>query len=286
MLIDCHNHSKASMDSDCPVSEMLFAAEQKKISVFAITDHCELDEYEIQNTKANIRESVLTINSLKNTTDVKLLCGIEIGQANAFPDLLEEVLNDNPFDMVIGSLHCVKNEKDFYYTDFDNIEINRIKELINRYFDELYELCEMNFFDTLAHITYPFRYIKNEQKQAELKPFSAFDDVAKKIFSVLIKNEKSLEYNTSSTRRSNEDFLLNKHFMELYYNEGGRLVTIGSDAHSPTNVGSDILQGMSVLKEIGFTNVTYYENRKAIYSMLQIIILNNYFRLREDNKNG
>ena len=48
--------------------------------------------------------------------------------------------------------------------------------------------------------------------------------------------------------------------MEKYYSMGGRLVTLGSDAHTPENVGRGIAEAIEELKKIGFDSVVCMEN--------------------------
>ena len=49
---------------------------------------------------------------------------------------------------------------------------------------------------------------------------------------------------------------------------GGKYVTIGSDAHHYYDVGAGISEGLDAIKQAGFENVTYFENRTPV--MLKI----------------
>ncbi len=50
-----------------------------------------------------------------------------------------------------------------------------------------------------------------------------------------------------------------KRFKEL----GGYLVTLGSDAHIPQNVGKGFDRAIETLKKYGYEKYFYYKNRKS-----------------------
>ena len=52
--------------------------------------------------------------------------------------------------------------------------------------------------------------------------------------------------------------------IEKYYELGGYLVTLSTDAHDPKSVGKDYEGRIRRLKEIGFTHMLYYKDRKAM----------------------
>ena len=49
-----------------------------------------------------------------------------------------------------------------------------------------------------------------------------------------------------------------------YREMGGYLVTVGSDAHIPQNVGKNFEKAIDMLRKLGFENYYYYENRIGI----------------------
>ena len=57
---------------------------------------------------------------------------------------------------------------------------------------------------------------------------------------------------------------LNYEFLEKYKELGGYLVTLGSDAHVTHKAAVAFEEALALLKECGFRNIFYYENRIAI----------------------
>lgn len=265
MIIDCHNHTEFSMDGKFSIVKMLNAAIKNNIDVFAITDHCDVDCYEEFDLKNTVPNSIKAIANARASSPIKLLTGIELGQPLKNLDKANYILDNYKFDYIIGSIHSINNESDFYFMNYANMSDCEIENILERYYKEVYELANWNKFDSLAHITYPYRYIINAMSKREIKiNVDKYDELVKESFIKIIENGKAIENNTYSFTRSKQDFDINYKYMKLYYDLGGELITIGSDAHTPDMVGNSILKGYDMLKEIGFKYITYFENRKAV----------------------
>ena len=52
--------------------------------------------------------------------------------------------------------------------------------------------------------------------------------------------------------------------VQKYYDLGGYLITLSTDAHAPEEVGMGYDKRIPLLKEIGFTHILYYKDRKAV----------------------
>ena len=81
MFIDLHTHSEYSFDSKSKLCDMIASAKENDIGVLAVTDHCELDRVERDNLLVTMPASADNIRSMQENAGIKLLCGIEVGQA-------------------------------------------------------------------------------------------------------------------------------------------------------------------------------------------------------------
>ena len=52
--------------------------------------------------------------------------------------------------------------------------------------------------------------------------------------------------------------------LKKYYDMGGYLLTLGSDAHTAQNASKNFNKAIEEIKEIGFNNIFYYTNREQI----------------------
>lgn len=79
------------------------------------------------------------------------------------------------------------------------------------YFDELLETASFDSFCTLAHLTYPLRYIKRDT--GVIPNLSPYRDKIDLIYETLIKKDKALEINVSGLFKGLGETLL--HLMKL-----------------------------------------------------------------------
>lgn len=251
MLIDCHNHSWFSYDAECKVEEMCDAAYEKGVEVYAVSDHCDVNDYEIKNLKETVPESFEAITKAKETANLKLLAGIEMGQPLQALDKAESILSAYDYDMVIGSIHNIKNELDFYYMDFKKLTDSDIDNILTRYYNEILDTAKWGKYDTMAHIVYPYRYMSFERAGRELDiKFKSYDDIVKEAYKILIENGKAIEVNSSSgflrDKKGNE---MMKHYLKLFKSLGGEFITVGADAHTTADVAKDIDFAYEMIRE-------------------------------------
>ena len=50
--------------------------------------------------------------------------------------------------------------------------------------------------------------------------------------------------------------------MKLFRELGGEILTIGSDAHTPEDIGANVADGAELAKAAGFRYLAYFKERK------------------------
>lgn len=265
-ISDSHTHSECSFDGNDSVIMMSEQASGIGLYSITVTDHCECNEYFEKNFRDDIARSVMQISKARAMylDKLRVYTGIELGQPTQDVKAAEEALSLANYDFVLGSLHNLKNEQDFYFLEYTP---DTAEQLLDRYCEELLELAEQNLFDSLAHLDYPLRYIIGT---AGIKPDTKkYREKVDAILEVLVRNQKAIEINTSGLRqiigRTLPDIGIIRRFREL----GGKYVTLGSDAHRWGDIGSGIENGLEMLLECGFTHFTIYEKREP--KMLPIL---------------
>ena len=120
-------------------------------------------------------------------------------------------------------------------------------------------MMKVTDMDVLTHLTCPLRYIIG--KYGFTVNLERFYDKISAILQYVIDHELALEVNTSSYNVLN-DFMPGREIIKKYYNMGGRIITLGSDAHVAENAAIHFEKAVAFLKEIGIENVYYYKKRK------------------------
>ncbi len=256
--VDFHMHSDNSDDGYDPVMLMCEYAVSAGLRVAAITDHCECNRYFADRFDKSIRQSFFETRKGREAFKDRLIlmAGIELGQPMQDLDAANDALNANEYDYVLGSLHCIKGEEDFWKINYKGRDID---DLFNRYLDEMYQMVRWNGFDSLSHITYPLRYIEGEHNyKVDIKKYT---EKFVEIFKLLANNQKALEINTSGCRQEYGKLIPDLDLLKLYKSFGGRYITLGSDAHHASDIGKNIENGMELAKAAGFDYLTIFEQR-------------------------
>ena len=267
ILCDVHTHSNNSFDAESTVEEMCKSALNKGFYAIAITDHCEApfikfgynEEFGDFNERIPLSFLQTKNAQIKYRQKLKVLCGIELGEPMHDPECTEKALSFGDFDFVLASLHNLKNMEDFYFIDFNNCNISEILKL---YFNELAETATFSDFDSLAHLTYPLRYIF--ETTGEYPDLTPYQDVIDDIYRTLISNNKALEINTSGLFKPIGRTLPDEFQLKRYRELGGKLITVGSDAHTSIAVGNGIEEGIRLAHKCGFKSYTIFEKRRPI----------------------
>lgn len=265
-ISDCHTHTHCSPDASDSVSMMCQAAKSADLYAITITDHCECNLYWQDGYDQTIRQSYLETRqaAIAYTGKLRVLAGIELGQPMQDLAAAEDALSMGELDFVLGSLHNIRGRPDFYELDY---RMESVEDLFNAYLDELMEMVEWGKFDSLAHLTYPLRYIVGEAGIP--LDFVRFDRKMEAILRRLAEKGIALEVNTSGLRQKIGRALPDLPLVHRYRELGGELVTLGSDAHCVEDLGKGIEAGMDLLREAGFRRFAVYEQHKPILLPLE-----------------
>ena len=180
---------------------------------------------------------------------LKILRGIELGEPHARPDEAKKLLSERNFDFVIGSLHNLRGYPDFYFLRFERMEEMQLVHIARRMINELREIVEFEYnsrhIDSLAHITYMSRYLDECGVEFDL---TRFDAEWRGLFRSMIDCGVALEINTSGLRKGGK-LMPDAPLVSLYADTGGRLFTLGSDAHTARDVGKNLLDAAKLIPD-------------------------------------
>ena len=262
---DIHIHSDYSHDSTCAVSEIYQAALEKGMDVVCITDHCDLYPAHQTQEVVDYRTQVFRgiAETVKDYTDVEILIGVELGGGFIRPELARQVIDSQPYDMIIGSVHGIMFRGERQSTskfDFGSVDEGAMLEYLNGYMDAAIYIAEEMDVDVLAHLTYIFRYI-NGKYQKNLD-WHIVEEKIRRIFRALIERGIALEINTSCVGSCYDEWLPAKDIVALYIQMGGKLFTLGSDAHKSEKIGTGFETVKAYLRQRGIDTLVYYRQRK------------------------
>ena len=222
-MFDQHVHSSFSFDSNENLENYINVCNENDMIT---TEHLDF-ENPIINYKDSSIDYLKYVGQIKNLNKKysnKFFLGIEIGYTPNSEKRTEDFLKDKNFNLKLLSIHQNGN--------YDYMCVNKklisLEVLIQEYFEQMIQALESSIeFNVLAHFEYGLRMIDISVIE--------FDNLASvflnKIIELIVKKEIAFEVNTKSMYKYKKENLYN-YMIEKYIKKGGRLFTLGSDAHN------------------------------------------------------
>ncbi len=264
---DYHLHSHFSGDSQAPMEDMILRAIELGYTEMCFTEHMDLDFPVREDVPAGMFE-VNTDSYLfdlikyreKYEDKIKVNFGIELGMQPHISRENARYIKSHDFDFVIASTHIV-NHKDPGYPDY--YEGITDEEGYRAYFEEiLASIRSFTNFDVYGHLDYVIRYSRSKDQDYS---YFKYADIFEKIIDILLYNGKGIEINTGGLDKGLKEQHPCTDFLKAYRQKGGEIITIGSDAHRPADMGRHFDRAAEVLKACGFTYYCTFEKRVPTY---------------------
>ena len=236
MLFDSHMHTYFSADSRMMIDEAVARGRELNIGI-TITEHMDIS---YPGPLAFTFDVEQYFAEYKKYHSESVLLGIEIGMRSDCLDENCRLVEAYPFDYVIGSVHVVDNI-DIYTPEFYQ---GRSKEEVYRqYFGAMLQCVTCyDGIHSLGHIDYIARYARFTDPEVY---YSDFGEHIDDVLTMLALKGKALEINTRRLG-SKEAIKILMPIYKRFYEVGGRLVTIGSDAHRVTEIGRGLAEGLEM----------------------------------------
>lgn len=249
MISDLHVHTLFSCDSITTMEDYCEEAIRQGIGYICFTDHV---DYNGSDEGYGYYKAEAYFDALRRVQDryshkIRLLGGIEFSEPHLYPDEFESLLK-LPYDFVLGSIHYWMD--DIFPSRMEAMGIT-VEQAFEKYWAEVFKAVSFGGFDSLAHIDFPKRYLRSAVWR---------EDEVTDIFKVMVKNNITLEINTSSLRKGLTEAMPGGELLHLYEKAGGRRVTIGADSHSVVELGKGYDAAVDMLSS--FVVNGYYQNRK------------------------
>lgn len=287
MHADYHLHSEFSDDSYTPMEKQIEKGIELGLDEMCFTDHVDYGIKRDWNDPRGIttkmstehgityKQYIANVNypeyfakldrmSVIYKDQIVIKKGLEFGIQSISVPAFERLYHqyEDQLDFVLFSMHQVDN-KEFWTQDFQKGKTQQ--EYNEDYYKEILKTMKMyKNYSVLAHLDLIARYDQNG-----IYPFEKVEDIVAEILKQAIRDSKGIELNTSSWYYGLKDTQPSRAILKLYKDLGGKILTIGSDAHDPSHLDQHHDDAVDILKnEIGFKEICTYEHMMPIFHEL------------------
>ncbi len=263
-VFDSHMHTPLCGHSVGEPEQFVDTAASKGLSGIIITCHIPMEVISYnpggrtrmsRDQLVDYREWVERARIAGEQCGVEVRYGIEAEFSPIAEDLtiMREILQEEPFDFVLGSLHhqlpCYRNwlKENSLLTD---------QEIISRYFKDVRDGFASGLYDSVAHPDLIQIY-------GTVTPFNPHD--YRKEIQEMLESVKSrdgcIEINTSGLHKGIFQYHPGPDILQ-WAADMGIGITLGSDSHTPERVGEHFESMIGILRELGYKEVFSYRQRQ------------------------
>lgn len=258
MNADYHVHTYYSDDSECPMENMVKQAITLGLDEIAFTEHVDYGVKTDLNCSYDAYFKEIELLKRKYSDRIAIKAGIEFGvQAHTIRQFGQDFAR-YPFEFIILSNHQI-DDREFWNLEFQ--EGKTQEEFQRAYYEAIYDVArQFKDFSVLGHLDMIKRY----------DPYGSYPDekimeLVDRILRLVIADGKGIELNTSCFRYGLPDLTPSRAILKRYLELGGRIITIGSDAHEEKHLGGHIAEAKEILKEIGYTQFCTFDKMEPVF---------------------
>jgi len=256
-LVDYHLHTRLCGHAAGEPEDYVRRAIELGLSEIGFSDHMPLlgarDDCltmapdELPRYVEMVREQQASVD------EIVVRLGIEMDYLPGRMDDVWEAATEFEFDYVLGSVHYID---DWGFSDSRHVSSYRDRdpdEIYPRYFELFCEAATEGGFDVMAH--------PDLIKKHGVTPSKPIDGMYREAAEALRAADVAVEVNTSGLRKPAVDIYPSLPFLEACVRRGVP-VTLGSDAHTPDQVGMDFDLAMRLLRKAGVIEIATFKSRE------------------------
>lgn len=283
-ILDLHVHSTCSVDSEAGIRDYVRRARDLGLVEIGFCEHVDLDprdmgyghtdpaRYDREIASARAEASAhADASAYAEGSGLQIRQGIELNYQSGREDEVRAWMAVRPWDYVVSSVHLVDYVDGWaivsepgamkaYFTTHTQ------RQAYLPYFEELLRAARSGLGDVLGHLDLIKRY-----GVIHYGPFdpAAYEDEIRAVLRAAVESGMGLEINTSGLRQSPGEPYPALPVLRWYREEGGEVLTAGSDAHQAGDLGAGIAEGLEMARAAGFRAVATFEQRQVRWIDLQ-----------------
>jgi histidinol-phosphatase (PHP family) len=265
-LLDYHLHSTCSVDGISTIAQYCRRATEQRFIEIGFCEHADFDPRDPGYgffDYAFFRRQI-EAQRQRYGDSLTIRAAVEVTYQASLKEEIRGFLRGKELDYVIGSVHLMEDGQEWAMVSEEGgceryFARRSVREAYQPYFAEVRRAVESDLFDVIGHLDLAKRYGAQYYGPFDLSPFAA--EVGQ-ILKLAVERGVGLEINTSGLRQAPHETYPGLEVLRWYRELGGRILTIGSDAHSTKDLGKGIAEALGLAREAGFEAVSLFEKRE------------------------
>ncbi len=228
------------------------------LAEIGFSDHSPMRQDNFDNWRMNspqLGEYVEKVaKARKDFPGLVIKLALEVDYMPGQEDWIRELAGMHPWDYFIGSVHYVSNS-----WDIDNPEkLSEWKkrdpyEVWSAYFELLTRAADSGLFEIIGHADLPKKFGIYPERDCTLL-FERFLQTA-------LRKNVAIELNTAGLRKDCKEIYPSPKILNMARAKGV-LITFGSDAHAPGEVGMNFAEAVELARKAGYNQYCKFTRRK------------------------
>jgi histidinol-phosphatase (PHP family) len=242
-----------SGDAEGELTEYLKTAQARGLTEIGFSDHFHVKKQDYSMSRTKLAEYVRKVEAFKKTVDFPIKLGLEIDFISGLENEIVDVLRIANFDYVIGSVHFIDGwgfDDPKYIAEYQKWDVNK---LYCAYFGLVQQCAKSRLFNIIGHA--------DLIKKFNYRPKGDITEIYLETVEAFKKSNVCVEVNTRGLMVPCNEIYPSKVFLKMCF-EAGIPITLGSDAHSPKEVGNGFSQAVKLIREVGYEKIARFSKCK------------------------
>lgn len=259
MLVDYHTHNQLCKHADGTLEEYVQHAIKLGLKEIGLSDHSPMPndwDIEVRMFEEQFwneyKPHVLELQE-KYKSQINIKFALEGDFFPGTEEWVKDFFSKNEFDYIIGSVHYLGEwgfDNPLYVGKFDHVDID---EVYVSYYDHIKRSAQSGLFDIIGHCDLVKKFGHRPKKNIE--------DILRETLKVVKESGMAVEINTSGLRKPVKEVYPSEQILNIV-SEFGIPLTLGSDAHMPTDVAKDFDTARQLVEKYGKGKISLYTKRK------------------------
>ncbi len=259
MLIDYHTHNYLCKHADGTLEEYVQHAIKIGLNEIGLADHTPMpDNWDLPVRMTEIQfwndyAPVVFALQEKYKDQITIKFGLEGDFLPGTEQWVKEFNAKSDFDYIIGSVHYLDTwgfDDPHFVANYDVKDVN---EIYTDYYDHIKGSAECGLFDIVGHC--------DLVKKFGHRPSKNMEEILRETFKVVKASGMAVEINTSGLRKPVKEMYPSEHILGIL-SEYAIPLTLGSDAHTPTDVGRDFDIAKGYVEKYGRGKISVFTKRE------------------------